>query len=366
MKITCSKSELMSGINIALKAVPSKSTMPILESILITASDNITITSNDNDMGIITSVEGIVSEQGRIAVEARLFSEIIRKLPENEIYIETTSNNKIKIVCEDSKFNLSGNDPDEFPDLPRTGETKSVTMSEFTLKELIRQTIFSVAANDANALMKGELFSVSKDNIKVISLDSHRISIRNEKLAINYEDSKVIVPGKTLLEISRIISGDKADTIELEFDKRFIKFKFKNTMVISRLIEGEFFNVEQMISSDYSTEVRVNKIDFMNNIDRAITLTREGDKKPVVLEIRDGFMNIDINSSIGSMSSKIPVVKNGNDLMIGFNPKFIMDALKVIDDEEVSMYFVNSNAPCFIRNDAVEYVYIILPVNINR
>lgn len=366
MKITCSKSELLGGINIALRAVPSKSTLPILESLLITAQDNITITSNDNDMGIVTGIEGVVMEAGKIAVEARLFSEIVRKLPDNEIYIETDRNYKMNIRCEDSVFRLSGNDPDEFPELPDTGVSKTVTMSEFTLKEMIRQTIFSIAVNDANALMKGELFSIRGDNIKVVSLDSHRISIRNEKLAMSYEDSDVIVPGKTLNEISRILSGNNEDTIELEFDKRFIKFRFQKTLVVSRLIEGEFFNVEQMISSDYSTEVRVNKNEFMNNLDRALTLVREGERKPVILEIRDTFINMDINTSIGSMSGKLPANKTGNDIVIGFNPKFIMDALRVIDDEEAVMYFVNSNAPCFIRNDDVDYVYIILPININR
>lgn len=366
MIIACSKNDLITAVNIALRAVPSKSTMTILESLLITADDEITITANDNDMAIKTKVEGVVNEKGSIAIEARIFSEIIRKLPDNEIVIETNKMHKMKISCEDSVFNLSGNDPNEFPDLPETGETKTVSISEFTLKELIRQTIFSIAVNDTNALMKGELFSIENNIIKVVSLDSHRISIRKEELAINYENSKVIIPGKTLNEISRILNGDQNEIVEMEFDKRFIKFSFNNTMVISRLIEGEFFNVEQMISTDYSTEVRLNKINFMNNIDRAITLVREGDKKPVVFEIRDGFMNMDINTSLGSMSSKLPVNKTGNDLMIGFNPKFIMDALKVIDDEEVSLFFVNSNAPCFIRNDEGDYVYIILPVNINR
>ncbi len=367
MIISCSKSDLLDAINIALRAVPSKSTMTILESLLITADDEITITANDNDMAIKTKVaDGVVNEKGSIAIEARIFSEIVRKLPDNEVVIETSKNFKMRISCEDSVFNLSGNDPNEFPDLPETGETKSVSISEFTLKELIRQTIFSIAVNDTNALMKGELFSIEDNMIKVVSLDSHRISIRKEELAFNYENSKVIIPGKTLNEISRILTGDVNEIVDMEFDKRFIKFTFGNTMVISRLIEGEFFNVEQMISSDYSTEVRINKINFMNNIDRAITLVREGDKKPLVFEIRDGYMNMDINTSLGSMSSKMPANKTGNDLMIGFNPKFIMDALKVIDDEEVSLFFVNSNAPCFIRNDEGDYVYIILPVNINR
>ena len=366
MKITCSKFELMNRINIALRAVPSKSTMPILESLLIVAKDDITITSNDNDMGIKTIVEGIVNEKGSIAVEAKLFSDIIRKLPENEVVIESDVNRRIKITCEDSLFHLSGSDPDEFPDLPDTGESRTVSISEFTLKELIRQTIFSISTNDSNMLMKGELFSISGNNLKVVSLDSHRISIRNEKLATQYESADVIVPGKTLTEISRILSGNSDDIAHIEFDKRFIKFIFSGTIVISRLIEGEFFNVDRMISSDYSTKLKVNRNDFMNNIDRALTLIREGDKKPVVLEIRDDFVNMDITTSIGSMSASIPAVKIGNDLVIGFNPRFFMDALRAIDDEEVAMYFVNSTAPCFIRNDEVEYIYIILPVNINR
>ena len=366
MKIICDKTELINRINIALRAVPSKTPMPILESLLITASDSFTITSNDNDMGITTTVEGLIREKGRIAVEARLFSEIIRKLPDSEVMIEADQNFKLTISCDKSVFHLNGNNADEFPDLPDTEGIKTFSVSEFTLKEMIRQTIFSIATNDTNALMKGELFLVSGDNLKVVSLDSHRISIRNEKLSTVYDNASVIVPGKTLNEISRILSGNLEDMVDISFDKRFIKFMFKGTMVISRLIDGEFFDVERMISSDYSTEVRVNRNEFMSNIDQALSLVREGDRKPVVLEIRNDFVNMDITTSLGSMSSRIDAVKKGNDVVIGFNPKFFMDALRAIDDEEVAMYFVNSNAPCFIRNDEVDYVYIILPVNINR
>ena len=366
MKINCSRSDLMSAVNIAMRAVPAKSNMPILESLLISAQDSITITSNDNEMGIQTVVEGTVSEPGKTAVEARLFSEIVRKLPDNEVFIETDRNYRIKIVCEDSVFQLSANDPDEFPELPETKEGGSITISEFTLKEMIRQTIFSIAANDANALMKGELLSVSGDDIKFTALDSHRIAIRNEKLSNSYDRAEVIIPGKTLNEISRILDGNAESMVTVEFDQRLVKFILNGTIVISRLIDGEFFNVERMVSSDYSTMITINKNDLINTLDRAITLTREGERKPVILEINDNYMNIEITSSIGSMNDRLPVVKEGNDLVIGFNPKYIMDALRVIDDEEVSLFFMNRNSPCFIRNDEMEYVYIILPVNINR
>ena len=366
MKIICSKSDLITGIGIALRAVPSKTTMPILGSLLITAEEIITITSNDNDMGITTIVNGMIPEKGRIAVEARLFSDIIRKLPESDITIEADSNHKVTISCEKSVFHVNGNDANEFPDLPDAESIGHFTISEFTLKEMIRQTIFSIAVNDAASIMKGELFYVSDNLLKAVSLDSHRISIRNEVLNNSYPKASVIVPGKTLNEISRILSGNVEDMVDVSFDKKFIKFYFKGTIVISRLIEGEFFDVDRMISSDYSTELRVNKHELLNNIDQAASMVREGDRKPVVFEIRDEYVNIDVTTSLGSMSSRIDAVKKGNDIVIGFNPKFFMDALRVIDDEEVAMYFVNANAPCFIRNDAGEYVFIILPVNINR
>ena len=239
-------------------------------------------------------------------------------------------------------------------------------MSQFTLKEIIRQTIFSIAQNDANQIMRGELFEITGNKIKVVSLDSHRISIRKEELAMEYAPCKVIVPGKTLNEISRIISTEKEEMVDITFDQKFIKFSFGKTVVVSRLIEGEYFDVERMISSDYETSVRVNRVDFYNSLDRAFTLTREGEKKPVILDIRDGEMNIDITSSVGTMNSHLYINKEGKDLVIGFNPRFFIEALKVIDDEEISIFFVNSNAPCFIKNKEGDYMYIILPVNINR
>ena len=367
MKITCFKADLLGGIRIALRAVPSKTTMPILESFLIDASgEEIKIITNDNDMGIETAVIGTIDDPGKIAVDAKIFSEIIGKLPENIVTIETDANLKVKITCEETKFDISGNDAEEFPELPDAEEENKIVMSQFTLKELIRQTIFSIAQNDNNSIMRGELFEVKGDMIKIVSLDSHRISIRNEKLNEVYKDESVIVPGKTLTEISRILTGEKNQEVEIIFDKRFIKFCFDYTIVVSRLIEGEYFNVERMISNDYSTAIKINKNALLHEVDRAITLTKESEKKPIIMEIKDGEMNVSLTSSIGSMNGHIEIYKEGKDQVIGFNPRFFIEALKVIDDDEISIYFVNSNAPCFICNDTGSYIYIILPVNINR
>lgn len=366
MKISCLKSDLLTGLNIAMRAVPSKTTFPILESFLIDTSEGIKIVANDNELAIETMVTGIIEEPGSIAVEARLFGEIVRKLPENNVTIITDDNYKVLIRCEDIEMVLNGKNPEEFPALPVTSEDNKISISQFSLKEIIRQTIFSVSSSDGNSIMRGELFEVNENVLKVVSLDSHRISMRYTKLSENYDKIRVIIPGKSLLEVSRIVSGNVEEKVEIIFDKKFVKFVFDDTVVITRLIDGEFFDVEQMISMDYETEVKINKNLLVNCIDRALTLSREGEKKPIVLTIENNVLNLDINSSLGSMNEQIPIEKEGKEQLVGFNPRYFIDALKVIDDETINIYFLNSNAPCFIRNKEGEYIYIILPININR
>ena len=238
-------------------------------------------------------------------------------------------------------------------------------MSQFTLKEVIRQTIFSIAPNENNKLMTGELFEVKNNVLKVVSLDGHRIAIRKLELKEAYPDRKVVVPGKTLNEISKILSGEVEDQVQIFFSDNHILFEFDDTKVVSRLIDGEYFRIEQMLSSDYETKVKINKKEFLNCIDRATLLVKEGDKKPIIIHIGDGSMELRIDSAMGSMREDIDIDKSGKDIMIGFNPKFLIDALRVIDDEEITIYLVNPKAPCFIKDDEESYIYLILPVNIN-
>ncbi|MBQ8815376.1 MAG: DNA polymerase III subunit beta [Lachnospiraceae bacterium] len=366
MKLVFTKSDLVNAINISLKAVPSKTTMPILECILIEASPSeIKLTSNDMELGIETIVKGDVLERGKIAIDAKLFSEIIRKLPDSEITIETDDRLNVSISCEKAHFNISGKSGDEFSYLPTIERNDHISLSQFTLKEVIRQTIFSIAANENNKLMTGELFEVNENELKVVSLDGHRISIRKIQLNDNYGHKKVVVPGKTLMEISRILSGDKDKEVLIFFGNNHILFEFDDTLVVSRLIEGEYFKINQMLSSDYDTKVVLNKKELLDCIERSVLLIRESDKKPIIIRIGDEDMELAISSAIGSMKENIAAEKKGKDIVIGFNPRFLIDALRVIDDENVSLYMINSKAPCFIRDDEQNYIYLILPVNID-
>lgn len=364
MKIVCKKSNLLNGVQIVSKAVPSKTTMSILECILIDVRNGeIKLAANDMELGIETRITGEVIEKGMIALDAKIFLEIVRKLPDNDITIETDSSLKTMITCEKAKFNIIGKSGEDFSYLPLIERNDSVVISQFTLKEVIRQTIFSISDNDSNKLMTGELFEIADDTLKVVSLDGHRISIRKIKLKENYPSKKIVVPGKTLNEISKILSGDMDKDVNIFFTDNHILFEFDDTIVVSRLIEGEYFRIDQMLSSDYETKVRINKKEFLNCIDRATLLVKEGDKKPVIINIMDEMMELKMNTIIGSMDEEIDIEKNGKDIMIGFNPKFLIDALRIIDDEEVDLYMVNPKAPCFIRDAEENYIYLILPVN---
>lgn len=368
MKFICGKSDLLNGVNIVSKAVSNRSTMSILECILInTTRDEISLTGNDTELGIETIIEGQIIERGIVALEAKIFSEIVRKLPDSDITIEVDSTYKTVITCEKAKFTIIGKSGEDFTYLPDIEKNNSIILSQMNFRDIVKQTIFSVADGGDDTpgqqTMKGELFEVFGDAMRLSSLDGHRISIRRLQLRDVYDPEKVIVPGKSLNEISKIVNGGAEDDIEISFSNNHIMFEFGNTKVVSRLIEGNFFDIDKMNSSNYETKITVNRKDFVDCIDRACLLVKEGDKKPIILNIQDETVTMMINSIVGSMKEDLDINKEGKDIMIAFNPKFMLDVLRVIDEETIDIYMVNSKAPCFIKNESESYVYVVLPVN---
>ena len=354
MKLVFRKEQLMNAVNIVLKAVPSKTTMTILQCILIDAqSDTIRLTGNDTELGIETKAEGEIQAHGKIALEAKLFSEIIRKLSgEDDIILETDEKLSTTIKSGKALFRIQGRDPEEFSYIPHIGRDHYICISEYTLKEIIRQTIFSISPNDSNRMMTGEYLKVEGSRLSLVALDGHRMSIRNVALKNALSDVSAIIPGKSLSEISRILGDNIESDVLIFFDEGHAMFEFGDTVI-------------QMISRDYATKVVINRQQFLSEIDKASIFIRENDKRPVVFQIRDTELQVRLKSTFGSLNSEIPAQKTGNDLMIGFNPAFFMDALRNIDDEEVTLYMMNPKSPCFIRDENESYIYLILPVNFN-
>lgn len=366
MHIICDKSKLIEGMNIAMKAIPGKTTMMILECVVIEVKDNqIKLIANDLQLGIETLIDGEIKQEGSVAVGAKVFFEIIRKLPSDNVSITVDEEYHMNISCGKAKFNIMAKATDEFPYLPNIVKDKNVNISQFTLKDIIRQTVFSISDNENAKVMTGELFEIHDSELKVVSLDGHRISIRKVKLNQSYDDVSVIIPGKTLIEISKIINGGMDDEVSIFFTDKHVLFEFEDTIVLSRLIEGEYYKIDKMLSTDYETKVTVNKREMLECIDRSTLLLKESDKKPVIIDVQDDYMKFAMNSAIGSMDEDIDASKEGKDILIGFNPRFLMDALRVIDEDEITMYMINPKAPCFIRDQEETYIYLILPVNFN-
>ena len=336
MKIRISKENLMKAIQIVSRAVPGKTTMSILQCIMINASGTeICLIANDMELGIQTVAKGIILERGMIAVDAQIFSNIIRKLPDNDVSIET-SGEKVMINCENSKFTILGREGADFEFLPEIDRSVGIRISQFTLRDMITKTIFSISSNESNGMMT---------------------------LREMYDDRKIIIPGKTLNEISKILSGDTEKMADIFFTDKHVLFTFDDTIVVSRLIEGEYYKIDKMLSSNYKTRVICRRKELLDCLDRATLLVKEEDKKPVIVMIREDEMELRINTTLGSMDETVAIRREGEDLNIGFNPKFLIDAFRSIDEEEVTLYLVSPKAPCFIRDAEDMYCYLILPVN---
>ena len=367
MRIKCKKSILSEGISIVSKAVSNKTTMPILQCILVEAvGGRIKLIANDLELGIETFIDGTIIEEGKIALEAKFFSDIVRKLPDSEIDIETNSDYKTTVYCEKTKAVVPCRSGEDFSYLPVIEKEKSISISQMTLRDVIRQTIFSISDNENTRLMTGECFEIKNNKLSVVSLDGHRISMRNIELKGENPDIKVVVPGKTLQEVSKILSGGIDDEVSIFFSDNHILFEFEDTRIVSRLIEGEYFKISQMLSIDHKIVVKANKRDLMAIIDRASIFIQETDKKPIVVSVKnDNNMYLRVDTNIGSLNEELEITKEGEEIIIGFNPKFIMDALRAIDDDTVNIYMYDSKSPCIIKDAEESYIYIILQININ-
>jgi DNA polymerase-3 subunit beta len=322
----------------------------------------ICLVANDMELGIQTVAQGVILERGMIAVDAQIFFNIIRKLPDNDVTIETNGE-KVLINCENAKFTILGRDGADFEFLPEVDRSVGISLSQYTLRDMITKTIFSISSNESNGMMTGELMEIIDHHIRMVALDGHRIAMRKSELKEMYDDRKVIIPGKTLNEISKILNGDTEKTADIFFTEKHILIAFDDTIVVSRLIEGEYYKIDKMLSSNYKTKVTCRRKELLDCLDRATLLVKEEDKKPVIIMIREDEMELRINTALGSMDEIIAIRRIGEDLNIGFNPKFLIDALRVIDEEEVSLYLLSPKAPCFIRDTEDMYCYLILPVN---
>lgn len=363
MKIACLKEKLLDGINIVQKAVSTKTTLPILEGILLEADNEFRLTGNDLEIGIECYVEADIKEKGKTVLNSRIFGDIVRRLPDSEVTIELKENDLVIIECENSHFEIKGLKADGFPALQEIERDNSFILSQKVVKEMIRQTIFAVGIDENRPILTGSLVECKEGQLSFVSIDGFRLALRKNKAENEIKDFKVVVPGKTLNEISKILQPVN-DDMTIYSTNNQIMFDLGNCKLVSRLLEGEYLNYENIIPNEYETCIKVNTRQLLSSIERAsLVITAEERRYPVRFNISDDRIIITSNTDKGAVKEEIAIEMKGKDIDIGFNPRYFTDALKVIDDEEVEIHFTNSVGPCTIKPvEGDDFSYMILPV----
>lgn len=369
MEFICGRQDLLDGINIVSKAVNSRSTLPILECILIEASENgITLTANDLEIAIKTNeIPANVKKEGSIAINAGFFFDIVRKFTGEDVKLVCDDDYKTVLTCEKSKFNIMAENSESFPKIENFEKENSFKIKSPVLKNMIKQTVFSVAQDASNRpVLTGELITTENGKISMVSVDGYRISYIEERLeGINDNENSIIVPGKTLNELSKILPSEEDEDIYIFFNDKNILFDISGNILLSRLIDGDFIKYEQSFTNEYKTKIIVNKTEFLQALDRASLFAKEIKKIPVKFEISGGILNISSDSQFGTTHDEIPVECDGESIKIAFNPRYISEALRATDEEYVSMQFTTSLSPCIIKGTENDnFKYLVLPLRL--
>ena len=343
MKLICEKDNILKALNSVTKAVATKTTMPILEGILIQTNDNeVKFTTNDLEIGIEYIINCEVKEQGSTVVNAIMFSEIIRRLPDSEIKITLDDKDLLVIECEGSLYKLATMKPEEFPELPQINIENSIEMEQNALKDMIRKTIFAVSTEENRPIFTGCLFEIKNNKLNVVAVDGFRLAWKSKFLQNKINDFTAVIPGRTLNEINKIII-DSYDTIKIGVAKNQALFEMENCKIVTRLLDGEFLNYSSVIPENWETRIRVDKNAIQNCFERISLISSssiEKEKKyPVKINIDIGKVTISCTNQTGDAKEEMYVTTEGKNLEAGFNPKYFLDALRAIDDQEVYRFW---------------------------
>ncbi|HSP46579.1 MAG TPA: DNA polymerase III subunit beta [Clostridiaceae bacterium] len=366
MHFRCEKRDLVEGISTVQKAIQGKSTMPVLEGIYFETNRNeLILRGTDIDLSIESRVRSNILEAGKIVIDSKLFGEIVRKLPNSEVDVATSENNTLTITCDNSVFNLLYLSTEDFPDLPQIENENSVEIKESLLKNLIVGTNFAVAVDETRPILMGVLFEVKNSVLNMVALDGYRLALRTENLD-SVEDFSVVIPGKTLNEVSKILS-DSSDNVKITFNDNHIMFKIKDTKIVSRLLSGEFIKYESILPSDHRLKFSVNKSLLHDSIERASLMSKDGTSNLIKLNIDNNILVITSNSQYGKVREELRIVSNGDPIEIAFNSRYLLDVLKVMDEESVVFEMTSSVSPSIIKNSIHDNCkYLVLPVRIAR
>ena len=367
MNFSCEKYLLQNACATASRAAASKSPIPALEGLLIQAGEKITVTGYDLKKGIYTSLEADVKESGSVVVGARLFGEMMRRLPDGIVSISTDINNNVNVKCGKSEFNFMGISAQDYPEMPSVDGLNNITLPQNILSGMINQSIFAVADNDVRPIYTGTLFNIEGDELTLVSVDGYRLALRREKLeSAHMENCSFVVPGSALTDVERICS-DSDEPAEISVGTKHISFCIGGTVVVSRRLEGEFLNYKKSIPDSFKYEVKVDRGEFMSTIDRVSLIVSEKNSSPVRMSIGDGSIHCLCVTPIGRAEDTCTCEGDGEGLEIGFNDRYLKDALKAAGKDELHVCLNTASSPCIIKaaDGSDNFTYMVLPVRLH-
>ena len=366
MKFTCEKALLQSAISTSSRAVSPKSSIPALEGILLEAGSELRLTGYNLETGIRTIVPADIQSQGSLVLSARLFGEIVRKLPD-DTDIFTAENYMVNIKCGMSEFNILGTDPEEFPELPTVEYQNSFVITQERLKAMIGQTLFAVSDNESRPIHTGSLFEVDENGLTVVSVDGYRRALRHEPLANKEGEAafSFVVPGAALSEVEKICS-QVDEPASVTQGARHVMFKVGDTMLVSRRLEGEFLAYRQAVPRNNPIHIEGDTRALLASIDRVSLIISDKLKSPLRCVFEENLLKISTKTAIGDARDECPVSGDGRGLEIGFNNKYLMDALKAAPADRVRLELSTGVSPCVILPDdgGDNFLYMVLPVRL--
>ncbi len=367
MKFFCNSYDLSDACQIVQRSTSARTAIPAVEGILIVAENGtITLTGYDLEMGITTQIPCSVEESGKIVVNAHMFSETVRKLPDATVYVDSDSRQIAEIKCNEFKTKIIGMSAEEYPELPAIIGGYDVTLGQAMLKDMIKKTIFSAASKDAKIVHTGVKFEIEDNHIRLIAVDGVRLAIRNENIEYSGEPLSFVVPAKTLSEVLKLLS-DGDDTLDISVGKRHIIFKVGAYDIVSRLLDGNFLDYKAAIPSSTKTVATVDTLKFLESIDRTSLILADRLKSPIKCIFANNSISMSSNASIGTSSDKIDVEIQGDDCTIGFNNKYMLDVLRVCETDKVRIMLNGPIAPILVvPNEGDSFIFLILPVRLKN
>ncbi|RHR10831.1 DNA polymerase III subunit beta [Pseudoflavonifractor sp. AF19-9AC] len=365
MKFSCEKALLSAAVAAASRAVAAKSSIPAMEGILIEAGERLRLTGYNLETGIQATVPAEILEKGSLVLSARLFGEIVRKMPDDMV-VFSSSGYTVNIKCGLSEFNILGTDPEEFPELPSVDQQNGLVLSQPTMRSMISQTLFAVSDNESRPIHTGSLFDVDENGLTVVSVDGYRLALRREPIQERQSNAcfSFVVPGSALSEVEKICSGE--GTVTITQGARHVMFRAGDMVLVARRLEGEFLPYKNAIPRNNSIKVEVDTRSLLQSIDRVSLIISEKLKSPLRCVFGDGMVSITTRTSIGDAADQCPITGDGEGLEIGFNNKYLMDALKNAPADRLRLEFTSGVAPCVILPAEGEenFIYMVLPVRL--